>query len=132
MEKVLKTVNSFGDYEKLAQGVFENYVTMKVKDSSLESTCESLEWFCFSDMLNKQIYTLQNYSLMSYLQYAFVMWHFAFGTHNWNKLNYPSAGYEVSVVFCVHVCLSRLHPILISSLLLSGQLSFFSTNLVSL
>lgn len=97
MDKVLKTVNSFGDYERLAQGVFENYVAIKVKDTSLESTCESLEWFCFSDMLNKQIHTLQNYSMFSYLQYAFVVWHFAFGSYNWNKLNYPSASYEVSV-----------------------------------
>lgn len=126
MDSVLKTVNSFGDYEKLAQGVFENYVTMKVKDSSLESICESLEWFCFSDVVNKQIYTLQNYSLMPYLQYAFVIWHFAFGTHNWNKLNYPSAGYEVSVLFSVDVvCLLRILYPMISLIKSFGNLTVF-------
>lgn len=132
MERVLKTVNSFGDYEKLAQGVFENYVTMKVKDSSLESICESLEWFCFSDVVNKQIYTLQNYSLMPYLQYAFVIWHFAFGTYNWNKLNYPSASYEVSALFSAYVCLLCILYSMIS-LILSVQcwkFNSFPTNIL--
>ncbi|XP_018570059.1 chromosome transmission fidelity protein 18 homolog [Anoplophora glabripennis] len=97
MKKVLQTVSSFGDYDRVAQGVFENYPLLKLKDSSFEGISECLEWFVFSDVLNKQIYEQQNYSLTSYLQYACVVWHFVFGTTHSQKLNYPSAGYEARV-----------------------------------
>lgn len=99
MKKILQTVSSFGDYDKVAQGVFENYQSLKLKDSSLEGIGESLEWFVFSDVLNKQVYEQQNYTLSSYLQYAFVVWHFVFATMHSQKLSYPSAGYEVSLIF---------------------------------
>lgn len=35
INSVLKTVQSYGDYEKLSQGIFENYLSLKPKDSSL-------------------------------------------------------------------------------------------------
>ncbi|KAJ8915948.1 hypothetical protein NQ315_016624, partial [Exocentrus adspersus] len=97
MQRILQTVSSFGDYERVAQGVFENYVLLKLKDSSFGGICESLDWFVFSDVLHRQVYEQQNYSLTSYLQYAFVIWHFVFGTTYSQKLNYPSAGYEAKL-----------------------------------
>lgn len=97
MTKVLNVVNSFGDYEKVAQGVFENYANMKYKSSNMSETCWAMEWFSYSDILNQQIYSSQSYSLSSYLQFAFVVWHFAFSSRTWQKLNYPNAGYEVRI-----------------------------------
>lgn len=94
--RVLSTVNSFGDYERVAQGVFENYPSVKIKDSTLEGTCAALEWFCFSDFFNRLIYGLQNYSLTTYLQYAFVVWHLVFATSNKPKIGFPNKGFEVS------------------------------------
>lgn len=35
INSVLKSVQSYGDYEKLSQGVFENCLNLKNKDSSL-------------------------------------------------------------------------------------------------
>lgn len=99
MRKVVDTVNSFGDYERLMQGVFENYPHMNIKDSSLVGTSRAVEWFCYCDILYRHIYSLQNYSLSTYLQYAFVTWHFVFGTSKWQKLTYPNKAYEVSSVF---------------------------------
>ncbi|KAG5874387.1 hypothetical protein JTB14_000687 [Gonioctena quinquepunctata] len=37
MSKVLQTVSSFGDYERLSQGVFENFPKLKLKDSTMNS-----------------------------------------------------------------------------------------------
>lgn len=96
INKILQIVSSFGDYERVAQGVFENYPLLKLRDSSFESITKCLEWFIFSDLINKQIHSLQNYSLGSYLQYAFVVWHLVFATNVKQKINYPSVGYEVS------------------------------------
>nr|XP_023026263.1 chromosome transmission fidelity protein 18 homolog [Leptinotarsa decemlineata] len=94
MSKVLQTVSSFGDYDRLSQGVFENFPKLKLKDPSMNGVSEALNWFVFSDLLNKQIYSLQNYSLSSYLPYAFVVWNFVFATPQSQTLQYPSVGYE--------------------------------------
>lgn len=99
LNKILQIVSSFGDYERVAQGVFENYPLLKLRDSSFESISKCLEWFIFSDLINKQIHSLQNYSISSYLQYAFVVWHLVFATNAKQKINYPSVGYEVSHFF---------------------------------
>ncbi|KAK9695050.1 ATPase family associated with various cellular activities (AAA) [Popillia japonica] len=95
MAKVLHTINAFGDYERVTQGVFENYPKMKVKDSTLVGTCEALDWFCLNDQLNKHVLTKQDYSLATYLPYGFVVWHFVFATVNWQRINYPSTSYEI-------------------------------------
>ncbi|XP_017780775.1 PREDICTED: chromosome transmission fidelity protein 18 homolog [Nicrophorus vespilloides] len=90
--KVVSTISAFGDYERVAQGVFENYPTMQIKDSTLNSTCLALEWFCYSDIISTQIATLQNYSLTGYLQFGFVMWNYAFASFQKQKITYPNAG----------------------------------------
>uniref|UniRef100_A0A6P7GI80 Chromosome transmission fidelity protein 18 homolog n=1 Tax=Diabrotica virgifera virgifera TaxID=50390 RepID=A0A6P7GI80_DIAVI len=95
MAKVLQTICSFGDYDRVAQGVFENFTHLKLKDSTLQGLSQAMDWFVFSDILNKQIYSLQNYSLSSYLPYAFVVWHFLFATPQSQKLNFPTMGYEM-------------------------------------
>lgn len=93
--KIIQVISSFGDYERVSQGVFENYPLLKLKNSSFEGICKCLDWFVFSDLINKQVHSLQNYSISSYLQYAFVVWHFVFATSTRQKINYPNIGYEV-------------------------------------
>ncbi|XP_044761359.1 chromosome transmission fidelity protein 18 homolog [Coccinella septempunctata] len=95
MQKVLGVVQSFGDYERLAQGVFENFPQMQIKEASLVGTCQALNWFCYTDKINRFIMSEQNYSLSSYLPYAFVVWHFQFSSLVWPKIKYPNEGYEV-------------------------------------
>lgn len=108
LERVLDAVNSFGDYERVAQGVFENYPMVKIKDPTLSGTCAALDWFCFSDFVDKLIYSVQNYSLTVYLQYAFVAWHFVFGSSTKPKISFPNKNFEVSDFHCFNnynVCL---------------------------
>ncbi|KAK4873767.1 hypothetical protein RN001_013127 [Aquatica leii] len=95
MQKILQVVHAFGDYERLIQGIFENYLNRQLKDSSLHGICKACEWFCFTDVVNNQIYTSQNYNLATYVQYGFVIWHYLFATATWQRINYPSVGYEV-------------------------------------
>jgi len=101
MQNVLNVMFSFGDHERVAQGVYENFPKLQIKEKNLEGIAHALDWFCFNDLLTKYIYSEQNYSLTSYLNYAFVVWHFTFATTQKQKLNYPSAGYEVSLQLIV-------------------------------
>lgn len=99
MSRILNTVNSFGDYERVAQGVFENYPQMKIKET-LDGVSLALDWFCLTDILNRKTLTSQNYSLTSYLPYGFVVWHFVFGSLLRQKITYPSLSYEVCFGIC--------------------------------
>lgn len=53
---VLKTVQGCGDYDRLAQGVFENYLNMKIKDSSMVSV--SIVYLSIQLSFNYKIYNL--------------------------------------------------------------------------
>lgn len=97
INSVLKTVQSYGDYEKLSQGIFENYLILKHKDSSLTNITEGLEWFCNFDKTMHVINSSQNYSLFPYLPYNFATWHCLFATFTWPKITYPSAAYEATM-----------------------------------
>lgn len=84
---------------RLMQGVFENYLTQKMPDPNMTGVAEATEWFCFSDRIQRFINQNQNYSVYSYLQYGFVMWHFLFAGMAWPKINFPNKGFEVSFFF---------------------------------
>lgn len=88
------------------QGVYENFLLMKKRDSMLLGINKAYEWFIMNDMINNHINQTQNYVLMAYLPYSFVFWHFQFANLTWPKIKFPSQGYEVCIsytlVFCLH------------------------------
>lgn len=96
MANILKTVRSFGDYERLMNGVFENYLSVMENTSKIEDVADGLDWFCYFDVTNRELLSQQNYDLASYLPYAFVAWNYAFATRVTPKLKYPNVMYEVS------------------------------------
>uniref|UniRef100_A0A6E8VY12 AAA domain-containing protein n=1 Tax=Anopheles coluzzii TaxID=1518534 RepID=A0A6E8VY12_ANOCL len=96
MSTVLQVVQMAGDYERLTQGVYENYLHQKMPDADMCGVAEATEWFSFNDRLQRAINQLQNYAIYPYLAYAFVMWHYLFATLAWPKINFPSKGYEHS------------------------------------
>ncbi|XP_021940234.1 chromosome transmission fidelity protein 18 homolog isoform X2 [Zootermopsis nevadensis] len=97
MHSVLQTVQSCSDYDRLVQGVYENFLNMSFRDNHLNAVSLGLEWFCAADVLSHKIHTTQNYVLMPYQPFGFVAWHFLFASLSWPKIAYPSAGYEMSV-----------------------------------
>lgn len=94
MSNVLEVITMAGDYERLMQGVYENYLHQKMPDADMCGVAEATEWFCFNDRLQRTLHQLQNYAIYPYLSYAFVMWHYLFATMAWPKINFPSKGYE--------------------------------------
>ncbi|XP_023174575.2 chromosome transmission fidelity protein 18 homolog isoform X2 [Drosophila hydei] len=94
VRNVLDVVHSSGDYERLTQGVYENYLQQKMPDPNFTGICEALQWFCFADTLQHQISRQQNYSIYPYLQYGFVVWHLLFATLAWPKIAFPTRGFE--------------------------------------
>ncbi|KAG8222899.1 hypothetical protein J437_LFUL003544 [Ladona fulva] len=97
MLRVLKAVQSFGDYDRLSQGVFENYLSVKQKESSLREVSVGMDCFTFFDKINSTIMSQQTFFLYPYLPYFFVKWHFLFAENSWPKLTYPRSGYEAHI-----------------------------------
>ncbi|XP_059617862.1 chromosome transmission fidelity protein 18 homolog [Phlebotomus argentipes] len=95
LENIVRVVQSGGDYERLMQGVFENYLNQKIGDAAMRNTSEVCDWFVFADMLQKMINQQQNYAIYPYLPYSFALWHSLLATLQRATIAFPSKGFEV-------------------------------------
>ncbi|XP_035195375.1 chromosome transmission fidelity protein 18 homolog isoform X2 [Oxyura jamaicensis] len=92
--RVLHLASSSGEQEKLAQGLYDNFLNMKLRDSSLSSVCLALEWLGFSDMLSRAVLHGQSFQLMRYLPFLPVAFHLLFAATSIPRLAYPSSQHE--------------------------------------
>ncbi|XP_050835863.1 chromosome transmission fidelity protein 18 homolog isoform X2 [Serinus canaria] len=88
---ILQLSISSGEQEKLAQGLFENFLNMKVRDSSLGSVCLALEWLGFSDLLGRAVLHAQSFQLLRYLPFLPVAFHLLFAASAVPRLAFPSS-----------------------------------------
>lgn len=60
------------------------------------------DWLVFQDLLQQRISLSQDYSVMPYLPYLSVLFHFLYASSAKPQIKYPSNSYEVSVwgVWC--------------------------------
>ncbi|CAB0014814.1 unnamed protein product [Nesidiocoris tenuis] len=93
---VLRTVQSYGDFDRLGIGVFENYARVRPTEASLFDVIKGLSWFVFNDVVFSQIQSSQNYAVYPYLPWAFVQWHMLFASIQRPKLAYPTAFYDAT------------------------------------
>ncbi|XP_015279552.1 PREDICTED: chromosome transmission fidelity protein 18 homolog [Gekko japonicus] len=92
--RILHLGTSSGEHEKLTQGLYDNFLNMKVKDSSLGSVCLALEWLGFTDLVRQVMMHRQNFQLMRYLPFLPVAFHLLFAASNIPRLAYPNSQNE--------------------------------------
>ncbi|XP_035515241.1 chromosome transmission fidelity protein 18 homolog [Morone saxatilis] len=95
-QHILQLAYSSGEYEKVSQGLYENYLSMRVRDPNLQSVCEALDWLSFSDRLNQVILHGQNFSLMRYLPFLSITFHFLFAHTHVPRISYPHSQHEAT------------------------------------
>ncbi|XP_048408512.2 chromosome transmission fidelity protein 18 homolog isoform X2 [Stegostoma tigrinum] len=91
---ILHLSTSTGDYEKITQGLFDNFLLMKFKDPTFTGVCLALEWLEFTDILNKRMMSVQNFQLMRYLPFLPVTFHMLFAASSVPRISYPNSQYE--------------------------------------
>ncbi|KAI4881610.1 hypothetical protein NFI96_027905 [Prochilodus magdalenae] len=94
LQHILHLASSNGEHEKLTQGLYDNFLSMKLKDPGLLGVCAGLDWLCFSDLLNEFILHGQNYSLMRYLPFLPVAFHYLYAANSVPRISYPNSHYE--------------------------------------
>ncbi|XP_076138722.1 chromosome transmission fidelity protein 18 homolog [Alosa pseudoharengus] len=94
LQHILHLVSSTGENEKLTQGLYDNFLNMKLKDPSLRGVCEGLDWLCYADVLNDHVFHTQNYSLMRYTPFLPAAFHLLYAHTHTPRINYPSSHYE--------------------------------------
>lgn len=92
-------------YISFPQGLYDNYLSMRVRDPNLQSACEALDWLAFSDKLSHVILHGQNFSLMKYLPFLSITFHFLFAHTNVPRISYPHSQHEVRLSY-THLCSS--------------------------
>ncbi|CAL8331926.1 unnamed protein product [Merluccius merluccius] len=95
-QHILLLASSSGEYEKVSQGLYDNYLSMRVRDPHMHIVCEGLQWLSFSDQLNHVIMHGQNFSLMRYLPFLSVTFHFLFAHAHVPRLSYPHSQHEAT------------------------------------
>lgn len=60
------------------------------------------DWLCFTDLVNSEILSTQNYSIMPYIPYITVTFHLLFATNQVPRIQYPHAEHDVSTRICLH------------------------------
>nr|XP_020495402.1 chromosome transmission fidelity protein 18 homolog [Labrus bergylta] len=95
-QHILHLASSSGEFEKVSQGLYDNYLSMRVRDPNLESVCDALDWLSFSDRLNYVILHGQNFSLMRYLPFLSVTFHFLFAHTHIPRISYPHSQHEAA------------------------------------
>ncbi|CAL8330878.1 unnamed protein product [Lota lota] len=95
-QHILLLASSSGEYEKVSQGLYDNYLSMRVRDPHMHIVCEGLQWLSFSDQLNQVIMHGQNFSLMRYLPFLSVTFHFLFAHAHVPRLSYPHSQHEAT------------------------------------
>ncbi|KAG7491946.1 hypothetical protein MATL_G00009110 [Megalops atlanticus] len=94
LQHILHLASSSGEHEKLTQGLYDNFLSMKLKDPSLRGVCSALDWLGFSDILNEATLHNQNFSLMRYLPFLPAAFHLLFAATTVPRINYPNSHYE--------------------------------------
>lgn len=85
---------------------------MRIRDPNLQSTCDALDWMVFSDRLNHVIMHGQNFSLMRYLPFLSVTFHFLFAHTHVPRISYPHSQQEVLIAYksCLTSLDNKINP----------------------
>ncbi|ODN05414.1 Chromosome transmission fidelity protein 18 [Orchesella cincta] len=87
---ILQTVQSFGEYQKLMGGVFENYLNVKYRDSYMQTVIDGLEWTTWFEDIREYVERTQTYGMYGYMPMYFVMSHFLYARKDMSRIVFPN------------------------------------------
>jgi len=95
-QSILSLVQSCGEYDRLIQGVFENYLNIKFKDSGMSGLVKGVDWIIHFDLLHKEMMHSQVYGLMGHFPYTLVAAHLLFASSTKQRISFPTQNSEAN------------------------------------
>ncbi|XP_023567477.1 chromosome transmission fidelity protein 18 homolog [Octodon degus] len=91
---ILQVTMSAGEHEKVVQGLFDNFLRLRLRDSSLGSVCMALDWLAFDDLLEQAAHHSQSFQLLRYLSFLPAAFHILFASSHVPRIAFPSSQQE--------------------------------------
>uniref|UniRef100_A0A8D2JX73 Chromosome transmission fidelity protein 18 homolog n=1 Tax=Theropithecus gelada TaxID=9565 RepID=A0A8D2JX73_THEGE len=92
--RVLHAAASAGEHEKVVQGLFDNFLRLRLRDSSLGAVCAALDWLAFDDLLAGAAHHSQSFQLLRYPPFLPVAFHVLFASSHTPRITFPSSQQE--------------------------------------
>ena len=94
VNRIIHEVISCNEYDKLAQGCFEHYPTLRAADGGWKRYRQVHDWLHFGQSISTRAWSQGNHELLGFMPWSFVCWHLLFA-HVGNALpEYPKVDYE--------------------------------------
>ncbi|GAA5930725.1 hypothetical protein JCM1841_004748 [Sporobolomyces salmonicolor] len=101
--RIVKDVQTSGEYEKISQGCFENYLLARgTNDEAFPRINQALDWLFLYDQLDHRLRTERDYELLAYVPYTFVSWYPLFSSQVPNPVELPKTDYEMYLQRVAH------------------------------
>ncbi|XP_045850231.1 chromosome transmission fidelity protein 18 homolog isoform X4 [Meles meles] len=91
---ILRVAASAGEHEKVVQGLFENFLRLRLRDPSLGTVCAALDWLAFDDLLGRAAHHGQSFQLLRYLPFLPAAFHLLFASSHVPRIAFPSSQQE--------------------------------------
>eukprot|EP00794_Sanderia_malayensis_P009084 gene9084-10053_t len=94
---ILHLASANSEYEKMIQGIFDNYLNVKSKDPRLETVVDCVSWLEFSDLIDTRIRSRQTFTLMKFFPFLPVAFHMSMATTRIPKINFNNSMIEFNL-----------------------------------
>ncbi|GAA5854527.1 hypothetical protein JCM9279_000830 [Rhodotorula babjevae] len=103
MTRIVTDVQTSGEYEKVAQGCFENYLTATgVNNEAFGRISDALDWIHLYDRIDSRLRAEREYELLAYVPYSFVAWYPLFSSQTPKHVELPKTDYEMYLQRTAH------------------------------
>uniref|UniRef100_A0A2K5IDJ2 AAA+ ATPase domain-containing protein n=1 Tax=Colobus angolensis palliatus TaxID=336983 RepID=A0A2K5IDJ2_COLAP len=92
--RVLHAAASAGEHEKVVQGLFDNFLRLRLRDSSLGALCAALDWLAFDVLLAGAAHHSQSFQLLPYPPFLPLAFHVLFASGHTPRITFPSSQQE--------------------------------------
>ncbi|XP_055991176.1 chromosome transmission fidelity protein 18 homolog [Sorex fumeus] len=91
---VLRLAASAGEHDKVVQGLFDNFLRMRLRGPGLGTVCAALDWLAFDDLLQRAALHGQSFQLLRYPPFLPVAFHVLFASSHAPRITFPSSQQE--------------------------------------
>ncbi|GAA6038469.1 hypothetical protein JCM8097_004581 [Rhodosporidiobolus ruineniae] len=103
VNRIVKDVQTSGEYEKISQGCFENYLTARgVNAEAFPRILSALDCLFFYDRIDGRLRAEREYELLAYVPYAFAPWYSLFSSQVPKPVELPKTDYEMYLKRVAH------------------------------